>query len=118
MPYTDHQCLVALVFLEIFGSAANYTSLIPDAIVEENSNAIFYLLKRRFHFADGNFRQHEYFWRTYSRSGKMTPSINPGEITLTRSFFSYGNVTRIPESGADCLICANAKRAKLFLILS
>jgi hypothetical protein len=41
VPYTDHQCLVALVFFEIFLSAANYTSLIPDAIVEENSNAIF-----------------------------------------------------------------------------
>jgi hypothetical protein len=57
-----------------------------------------------------------------SRSGKMTLSINPGEISLTRSFFSYGNVTRIPESDGDRLICANTRRDKiisdLVLVLS
>jgi hypothetical protein len=116
VPYTDHQCLVALDFFEIYRSKTNFTSLIPDAVVEENSNAIFYLLKRRLHFADGNFRRHEYFWQTYSRSGKMIFSINAREISLIGIFSSYGNVTRASEASSERLICANALR-KIFLIV-
>jgi len=101
VPYTDHQCLVALDFFEIYRSKTNCTSLITGAIVEENSNAIFCLFNCGFHFANGNFQQREYFWRIYSRCRKMILSINAREISLAGSFVSYGNVRRVSTDQAE-----------------
>jgi hypothetical protein len=65
VPYTVLYCFVAFDFFRVHPSKANYISPIPDAVVEENGNAIFSLLKRCFHFANGNFQRRKYFWRAY-----------------------------------------------------
>jgi hypothetical protein len=76
VPYTVLYCFVALDFFRFDPSKTNYISLIPDAIVEENSNAIFSLLKRCFHFANGNFRRRKYFCEPI-RASKNEPPDQP-----------------------------------------
>ena len=66
----------------------NHTSLILDAIVEENSNVIFSLFNCHFHFAKGNSGRSDYLCCAYALSKKMIRSIDSVDDIFGRYFRS------------------------------
>jgi hypothetical protein len=67
--------------------AIKHTSLILNAIVEENSNAIFSLSNRHFRFAKGNSGRSDYFQRVYSLSEKMILLVNSPDDIFDRKLY-------------------------------